>query len=144
MEETTPEVEQNDNKTTSTSENKGNDVVEYAKQYLGCKYVSGGISPTTGFDCSGFTSYVYKHFGISLNRTSREQINSGISIEKSNLQPGDIVFFNNAGNTSIGHVGIYVGGDNFIHASNPKEGVRITSLSTSYYKKRYVGARRVF
>ncbi len=144
MEETTPEVEQNDNKTTSTSENKGNDVVEYAKQYLGCKYVSGGISPTTGFDCSGFTLYVYKHFGISLNRTSREQINSGISIEKSNLQPGDIVFFNNAGNTSIGHVGIYVGGDNFIHASNPKEGVRITSLSTSYYKKRYVGARRVF
>ena len=113
------------------------------KQYLGYKYVSGGASPETGFDCSGFTSYVYKHFGISLNRTSKDQIKNGVAVERSNLQPGDIVIFNNSANTAIGHVGIYIGGDNFIHAANKNEGVKITSLSSSYYKTRYVGARRV-
>ena len=137
------EVTQSENQTTSSSGTTGTAVVEYAKQYLGYKYVSGGASPSTGFDCSGFTSYVYKHFGITLNRSSKDQIKNGVAVEKSNLQPGDIVIFNNSANTVIGHVGIYVGGDNFIHAANPSEGVRITSLSSSYYKIRYVGARRV-
>ena len=129
--------------TETTSGTTGAAVVEYAKQYLGYKYVSGGASPSTGFDCSGFTSYVYKHFGITLNRSSKDQIKNGVAVEKSDLQLGDIVLFNNDANTAIGHVGIYVGGDNFIHASNPSDGVKITSLSTSYYKTRYVGARRV-
>ena len=137
------ETTQDQNQTTSSSGTTGTAVVEYAKQYLGYKYVSGGESPSTGFDCSGFTSYVYKHFGITLNRSSKDQIKNGVAVEKSNLQPGDIVIFNNSANTSIGHVGIYIGSDNFIHAANPSEGVRITSLSSSYYKKRYVGARRV-
>lgn len=128
---------------SGTTGTTGTAVVEYAKQYLGYKYVSGGTSPSTGFDCSGFTTYVYKHFGISLNRSSKDQIKNGVAVERSNLQPGDIVVFNNSANTAIGHVGIYIGGDNFIHAANPKEGVRITSLSSSYYKTRYVGARRV-
>ena len=129
--------------TETTSGTTGAAVVEYAKQYLGYKYVSGRASPSTGFDCSGFTSYVYKHFGITLNRSSKDQIKNGVAVEKSDLQLGDIVLFNNDANTAIGHVGIYVGGDNFIHASNPSDGVKITSLSTSYYKTRYVGARRV-
>lgn len=129
--------------TQSASGTTGTAVVSYAKQYLGCKYVSGGSSPSTGFDCSGFTTYVYKHFGISLNRSSRDQIKNGIAVAKSDLQPGDIVIFNNSGNTSIGHVGIYIGNGNFIHAANSREGVVITSLSSSYYQKRYVGARRV-
>ena len=139
------ETTKNENQSTSTSssESSGTSVVEYAKQYLGCKYVAGGSSPEGGFDCSGFTSYVYKHFGISLSRSSKGQINDGVAVEKSNLQPGDIVVFNNSSNTSIGHVGIYIGGNSFIHAANPKEGVVITSLSSSYYQKRYVGARRV-
>ena len=124
------------------SEN-GEAVVEYAKQYLGYRYVSGGSSPSTGFDCSGFTSYVYKNFGVTLSRTSKGQINNGVAVEKSNLQPGDIVVFNNEANTAIGHVGIYIGGGNFIHAANAREGVKITSLSSSYYVTRYVGARRV-
>ena len=128
---------------SSSSGNEGTSVVEYAKQYLGCKYVAGGASPESGFDCSGFTSYVYKHFGVTLSRSSKGQINNGVAVEKSNLQPGDIVVFNNSSNTSIGHVGIYIGGNSFIHAANPKEGVVITSLSSSYYQKRYVGARRV-
>lgn len=137
------EETQSQSQDTSSSGTTGTEVVEYAKQYLGYKYVSGGASPSTGFDCSGFTSYVYNHFGITLNRSSKDQIKNGVAVDRSNLQPGDIVVFNNSANTAIGHVGIYIGGDNFIHAANPSEGVRITSLSSSYYKIRYVGARRV-
>lgn len=137
---------QKENKAESENEKSGvtgTKVVEYAKQYLKSKYVLGGISPLTGFDCSGFTLYVYKHFGISLNRSSSGQIENGVAVEKDDLQLGDIVVFNNTLNTKIGHVGIYIGEGNFIHASNPSEGVKITSLSSSYYNKRYVGARRV-
>ena len=118
-------------------------VVEYAKQYLGCNYVSGGTTPTGGFDCSGFTKYVYKNFGITLNRISRDQFKNGVAVQKSDLQPGDLVMFNNGGNTAINHVGIYIGDGNFIHASNPKTGVKISPLTSSYYQVRYVGARRV-
>lgn len=143
MEETTTEETQNDNKNTTSTETKGVEVVEYAKQFLGCRYVPGGSSPTTGFDCSGFTTYVYKHFGISLNRSSKGQINNGVAVSRNNLQLGDIVIFNNSRNTAIGHVGIYIGGNKFIHAANSKEGVTITSLSSSYYNTRFVGARRV-
>ena len=138
--EPVPEAKPETETTTGTT---GAAVVEYAKQYLGYKYVSGGASPSKGFDCSGFTQYVYKHFGITLNRSSKDQIKNGVAVDRNNLQVGDLVLFNNDANTAIGHVGIYVGGDNFIHASNPSDGVKITSLSTGYYKTRYVGARRV-
>ncbi len=142
--EETEETEETDTNTVSSSTGiSGAEVVEYAKQYLGYKYVAGGSSPSIGFDCSGFTTYVYKHFGISLNRSSRDQIKNGVAVSKNNLQPGDILIFNGSSNTSIGHVGIYVGGNDFIHAANSREGVIITSLSSSYYQKRYVGARRV-
>jgi cell wall-associated NlpC family hydrolase len=112
-------------------------------QYLNYKYVSGGSSPSTGFDCSGFTTYVYKNFGISLSRTSTGQGSNGVSVSKSNLQLGDILIFNNSSNTAIGHVGIYIGNNEFIHAANPSSGVKITKLSDSYYSLRYVDARRV-
>ncbi len=138
IESTTPPDEQPTNTTGTT----GEEIVAYAKQFLGCRYVSGGTSPS-GFDCSGFTSYVYKHFGIKINRTSKDQIKNGVAVARSNLQPGDLVVFNGSSNKTIGHVGIYVGGGNFIHASNPKGGVKIDSLSSSYYNPRYVGARRL-
>lgn len=130
-------------KQTSNSNVTGAQVVEYAKQYLGYKYKAGGATPSTGFDCSGFTSYVFKHFGISLNRSSSGQIKNGIAVEKNNLQQGDILVYKNESKTAIGHVGIYIGNGNFIHSANKKEGVKITSTSSSYYSQRYVGARRV-
>jgi len=126
----------------STPSTNGNAVVELAKQYLGYKYVSGGASPK-GFDCSGFTQYVYKQFGVSLYRSSGDQIKNGVAVAKNDLQPGDLVIFNNDANTRIGHVGIYIGDGNFIHASNPSDGVKITTLLSGYYAQRYVGARRV-
>ena len=126
----------------SGSSSKADRIVSYAKSKLGCKYVWATQGPNT-FDCSGFTTYVYKHFGISLNRSSKDQIKNGTSVSKSNLKLGDIIIFKGSSNTSIGHVGIYIGDNKFIHAANSKEGVIITSLSSSYYQKRYVGARRV-
>ena len=133
----------NNQETKSETSKSGSAVVEYAKQYLGYKYVLGKASPSEGFDCSGFTSYVFKHFGITLSRTSGAQASNGTKVEKSNLQLGDILIFNDSSNSRVGHVGIYIGENKFIHAANPSKGVIITSLSDSYYSARYVGARRV-
>ena len=142
IDSTTGTTETSEEPVSNTTGTTGEEVVAYAKQFLGYKYVSGGASPS-GFDCSGFTSYVYKHFGISINRTSKDQIKNGVAVDRSNLQLGDLVVFNGESNKTIGHVGIYVGGGGFIHASNPKGGVKIDSLSSSYYNPRYVGARRL-
>lgn len=134
----------NESSTQGTSSSaSGNNIVAYAKKYMGYKYVSGGSSPSTGFDCSGFTSYVYKQCGISISRSSSAQASNGTAVSKSNLQPGDLVIFNNRANTSIGHVGIYIGGNTFIHAGNSGTGVITTSLSDSYYQARYVTGRRI-
>lgn len=128
---------------SQSSKTTGSEVVDYAKKYLGYKYVSGGASPATGFDCSGFTYYVYKHFGITLSRTSTAQASNGVAVTRANLQNGDLVIFNNSSNSAIGHVGIYIGGNSFIHAANATKGVITTSLSDSYYQARYVTGRRV-
>ena len=118
----------------------GSSIVATAKQYLGYKYTYGGSSPSTGFDCSGFTSYVFKQHGISLNRTAAAQYSNGVAVSRANLQPGDLVMF---GKSGINHVAIYIGGGQIIHAPTPSTGVRIDSLSTGYYNNNYVGARRV-
>lgn len=128
---------------SSSYSSTGASIVACAKKYMGYKYVSGGSSPSTGFDCSGFTSYVYKQCGISISRSSSAQATNGTAVSKSNLQLGDLVIFNNRANTSIGHVGIYIGGNTFIHAGNSGTGVITTSLSDSYYQARYVTARRI-
>lgn len=133
----------NNIETNNTSNNQSmttannSDVISYAKQYLGCKYVYGGTTPK-GFDCSGFTQYVYKNFGISLNRTAAAQYSNGKAV--TNLQSGDLVMF---GKSGINHVGIYIGGGTFIHAANPSRGVTTDTLLSGYYKTNYVGARRV-
>lgn len=117
------------------------EIVDYAKKFLGCSYSYGASGPRS-FDCSGLTMHVYKHFGISLPHSSASQAKEGEYVKKSDLQEGDLVFFNTS-SKGISHVGIYIGGGEFIHASTSKRNVEISSLSESYYDKRYVTARRV-
>lgn len=129
---------------SNTTKNKTSEVVSLAKKHLGSRYVYGGASPS-GFDCSGFTMYIYKQFGVSLPHSATAQSYKGTKVSKANLQPGDIVFFKNyRTNTGIGHCGIYIGNNQFIHASTEKTGVITSSLSSSSYQKRYVTAVRVF
>jgi cell wall-associated NlpC family hydrolase len=120
----------------------GSDIVAYAKNYLGCKYVYGANGPST-FDCSGFTKYVLAHFGYTINRTASTQLQNGTSVSYANLQPGDLVFFKNGTSKAASHVGIYVGSGKFIHASSTGRTVRIDSLSSGWYRSIYVGARRI-
>lgn len=118
-------------------------VINFAKKFLGVRYIWGGTT-TKGFDCSGFVKYVFKNFGITLNRTSSSQANNGTYIKKVNLLPGDLVFFDtNGGNNRINHVGIYIGGGKFIHSSSSNKGVTISSISSGYYSNAYMTARRV-
>jgi peptidoglycan hydrolase-like protein with peptidoglycan-binding domain len=117
---------------------RGARVVALAKQYLGVPYRWGGASPATGFDCSGLVMYVYAKVGISLPHNAAMQYGHGRAVSRSQLRPGDLVFFN-----GLGHVGIYVGGGRFIHAPHTGDVVRISSLSESWYAATYVGARRL-
>lgn len=128
---------------TSTS-NKGQEVANYVKQFVGCRYVYGGSTPSGGFDCSGLTMYVYKKFGVSLSHSATAQSKVGTKVDRANLQPGDLVFFKNyRTNVGIGHVGIYIGNNKFVHASTEKTGV-ITSSLTGSYSTRFVTATRMF
>ena len=127
---------------TASSNSLGQQVVDYAKQYLGCPYVYGGNGPSS-FDCSGYTSYVYRHFGYTLNRTASTQLSNGTSVSKSELQPGDLVFFKYNTSKAASHVGIYIGGGQFIHASTNTYTVKIDDLTRGHYANVYVGARRI-
>lgn len=144
---TSKNTETTSSKKEETTSNKvtGEDIVAYAKKYLGYKYVYGGTSPSTGFDCSGFTYYVYKHFGYTLSRSSVSQATNGTKVEKKDLQPGDLVIYKNTSLTRIGHVGIYIGDNKMIHASEPGVGVIITDIDSKAHKypQRYVTARRI-
>ena len=131
-----------DGTVVAASSSLGQQVVDYAAQFLGTPYVYGGNGPNS-FDCSGFTSYVYRHFGYTLNRTASGQLSNGVSVSKSELQPGDLVFFKSGGSKPVSHVGIYVGGGQFIHASTNTYEVRYDNLTSGYYNNVYVYARRV-
>jgi cell wall-associated NlpC family hydrolase len=121
----------------------GTDVVNYAKKFLGRPYVYGANGPKA-FDCSGFTSYVYKHFGYSLYRSALSQLKNGTPVSKSNLAPGDLVIFKPySSRTTSGHVGIYIGNNQMIHASSTNKKVEIRSLDSGSYPSRYLGARRI-
>lgn len=119
-------------------------IINCAKGYLGTRYIWGGNTPS-GFDCSGFTKYVYQKFGITLNRVAADQAKQGTWVSKGNLSPGDLVFFDtNGGNNYINHVGIYIGGGSFVHCSSGQGKVVITTLSSGSYANYYMCARRFF
>lgn len=122
----------------------GQEIANYALGYRGYPYVYGGSSPK-GFDCSGFVCYVYKHFGYSLNRTASTQMDNGVSVSRSELQVGDLVFFKKSGSGSkrASHVGIYIGNNQFVHASTARVGVIVSSMNEAYYTSGFVGARRL-
>lgn len=140
--QTTNTAPAQNNTTTKTSSSgvTGEDIVAYAKQFLGCRYVYGAAGPNS-FDCSGLTMYVYKHFGYSLSHSSKVQATQGKKVT-GELQPGDILVFTNGG-SAVGHVGIYIGNDKFIHASDSTTGVIISNLSDRWNKSKYLGARRI-
>ena len=120
----------------------GEQLVSTAKQYLGVKYVWAGMSPS-GFDCSGFVNYVYKQHGYSMYRVAQDIYNNdGTWVSKENLRPGDLVFFGYSA-YNITHVGMYIGNGQFIHSSSGAGQVVITDLSTNYYTRMYIGAKRI-
>ena len=112
-----------------------------SERYLGVNYVYGGSS-ATGLDCSGFTSVVFKEFGITLPRVSRQQFAVGTPVERTDLREGDLVFFDTTG-SGVSHVGIYLDSDEFIHAASNPGRVLKSKLTEKYYAARYLGARRV-
>ncbi len=122
-------------------QDKVNAILATAKQYVGVRYQWGGSTPQTGFDCSGFTSYVFAQNHITLPRISRDQYTVGSPVAWTNLQPADLVFFSLAKNGIVDHVGIYLGNGQFINASSSK-GVTIYSMG-SFWQSVFIGGRRV-
>ena len=117
--------------------------VAAAYSLRGSRYVMGGTS-RSGFDCSGFVRYVLSTTdGVAIPRTAAEQFYHGHAIAYADMEPGDLVFFKNTYKHGISHVGLYAGSGNFIHAANSHKGVRMDSLSASYYAAHFAGARRV-
>ena len=116
-------------------------LVQTAEGYIGLPYRWGGASPQDGFDCSGLTMTVYRLNGMNLPRSSRQQYRRGTPVERNRIRRGDLVFFATSGRGVVSHVGIYTGGGRFIHA--PKSGgtIRTDSMKSSYFSRRYMGAR---
>ncbi|HWE81208.1 MAG TPA: C40 family peptidase [Gaiellaceae bacterium] len=123
----------------STDDSVGDRAVRFARKLLGTPYRWGGDSPSTGFDCSGFVRFVYAHFGVELPHSSYGDFDLGKRVGRGALKPGDLVFFD-----GVGHVGMYIGNDRFIHAPHSGTDVQVTSLSESWYQASYDGARRLF
>ena len=120
------------------------ELIEYSKQFIGTPYVYGGTDLENGVDCSGFVMSVYKNFGVQLNRVSRDMYLQGTAVQRADLEPGDLLFFNTGGNSAISHVGMYIGNDEYIHSTNGAgDGVVISSMNDGYVKRTYVGARRI-
>ena len=141
---TTSEVKQEEVKVESKENNENSKIdkiVNLAKAQIGKPYRWGAAGPSS-FDCSGFTTYIYKNgAGISLPRTSVSQSKTGTKVSRSNLKTGDLVFFNTSGK-GVSHVGMYIGDSKFIHSSSSK-GIRIDSLNSTYYKSRFISGSRV-
>ncbi|OYU31915.1 MAG: hypothetical protein CFE39_06005 [Comamonadaceae bacterium PBBC2] len=138
-----PSTTSNANITASTSSamSTRNDVALYAMSLLDTRYAWGGRGPAMGFDCSGLVAHVYKEAaGIALRGTSADLGKRSRPVDTAQLQPGDLVFFNTLG-ARHSHVGVYVGGGRFVHASNERTGVRMDHLNNRYYAKRFEGGQ---
>ncbi|MGB9678726.1 MAG: NlpC/P60 family protein [Thermoanaerobacteraceae bacterium] len=137
-------------RTTSDNVSRGNvdrslssRVIDYAKKFLGTRYVYGGSTPSTGFDCSGFVKYVFSNFDYELPRTADEQATVGEKVSYDSLIPGDLVFFRTEGSKIINHAGIYIGNGEFINSSSGGGRVRISPIYEGYYKNCFATARRI-
>jgi cell wall-associated NlpC family hydrolase len=130
-----------DVKQSKISHNKKN-IINNAQAMLGVNYYYGGISPKTGFDCSGLVYYSHKKQGIKLPRTTTGQLKNVKRINKSSLQPGDLVFFA-INHRSVSHVGIYLGNNKFIHSPSTGKKVNITSMNSAYWRSRFVTGGRI-
>jgi cell wall-associated NlpC family hydrolase len=119
-----------------------NSLTRTAVSYRGARYVRGGTT-ASGFDCSGFVKFLFEKHGVKLPHSSSAQFSCGKSVSKSDLQPGDVVFFGGTYRHGISHVGLYLGGGKFIHASTERAGVRVDDLNSAYYRRKYAGARRI-
>jgi len=113
-------------------------VARYARTFVGIPYRWGGTSPRTGFDCSGFVAFVYRHFGVSLPHYTVAQFERGRRVRRGALRPGDLVFF-----AGLSHVGLYLGDGRFIHAPHTGMRVSVASLRRGWYRSAFAGARRV-
>ncbi len=122
------------------------ELIDFAQSLVGVKYMYGGTSPETGFDCSGFIQYVFGSFGIKLERVAADQAKQGVEVKQEDLLPGDLVFSDtDGGNNNINHVGIYIGDGKFIHAASGSSSakVTVTNMESSYWKSTYMTARRI-
>lgn len=144
MAETTPAVNTASVQevTSSMRGATGAQIVKKAKQYIGTPYKWGGTT-TAGFDCSGFTQYVYKQCGVTISRTTKTQVKEGKAVSKANLKAGDLVFFKDtySGCTNPSHVGIYIGNNEFIHCGS--SGVTTAKINSNYWSQHYYSARRI-
>ncbi len=129
--------------TSGGGDDLGSKIVEIAMSRLGCDYRWAHSGEGNAFDCSGLTSWVHRQFGIRISRGVVEQYRQGVPVSRNELAPGDCVFFAGTHRSGISHVGIYVGDGRFVHASNPRSGVKVSNLDDSYYASRYAGARRM-
>jgi cell wall-associated NlpC family hydrolase len=118
-----------------------NEIIRTAERFIGVPYKWGGESTVSGFDCSGLTMVVYQLNGLELPRTSGEQWAAGRPVDERSLTKGDLVFFATRGGAKVSHVGIYLGGDEFLHAPRRGNPIQVASLSSDYYRARYLGAR---
>ena len=121
-------------------------ILSLGRSLVGTRYRFGGSSASTGFDCSGFVGYLFKEeVGLELPRSTREMITlDAPRVQRDELEPGDVIFFNNRGRGRVSHAGIYMGDNRFIHSSSSKSGgVRIDSLQDSYWSRSYLDAKRV-
>lgn len=122
----------------------GQDIVNYLKQFIGTPYAWGGNSLSSGIDCSGMVQQAYQHFGLSVARTTYDQIGQGKAVDMKDLAPGDMIFFDtDKGTAGPDHVGIYIGNGKFIHAPRPGKGIEIDNLKSGYYQDLFMGGRRI-